>query len=259
MKSYMIGMVIISFVFSGSLLAQEGVKKKKELQKKAGEERTRSVKGYRTESELLDDKGKVPQSNAEDMADGEEDKGENKTRAHGRTQDTLQTRTNAPTSQVIEPNDDQPQSQDARRSNTPAVIQMTPSESGSAAVPAPNNGHHRDGTNTIQRSKPNMAGAKEPGNMNLSEKDNSQRNIHQPNNVREQQEQPAKIEADGVEVQGKSVKAPAQKPTTGANQRKQTVPVQETVAPAADSDGEESRKEKRAKRKKNRKKDSDGK
>jgi hypothetical protein len=47
----------------------------------------------------------------------------------------------------------------AQSSNAPAVTQETSSQSGSPAVLSPENGTDRDGTNNVQRAKPNMAGS----------------------------------------------------------------------------------------------------
>jgi hypothetical protein len=91
---------------------------------------------------------------------------------------------------VITPNENQPQDAEGRKSNAPAVIQRTTSESGSPAILSKENGEGKDGTNTVQRSKPNMAGAEVPGNMRLSKKNSAERNINAGKEIRKQEEQP---------------------------------------------------------------------
>jgi hypothetical protein len=114
---------------------------------------------------------------------------------------------------VIESNKDQNQSGDGvetegtnkqaaeknEKSNAPAVVQTTTSESGSPAILSKDNGKGRDGTNNVQRSSYNMAGAEVPGNMNLSDKNRGERNVNMgKTRVKKQEEQPVRTTINGA-------------------------------------------------------------
>lgn len=187
--------VITLSAISFSAYSQAGDKKEKELDAKQESERARSTQGIRTDNELKDDRQEV-QSIEYRKSSTDTSESEN--------QNEIQ-------DEVIEPNTDQGLGSDddgnnltnennttqdgEQRNNAPAVIQRTSSESGSPAVLSGNNGRERDGTNNVQRATPNMAGAKEPGNMNLSEKNDAPRNRNTgtENKIRKQEEQPTRI------------------------------------------------------------------
>lgn len=206
---------------SFSAMSQAGDKKERELDKTQEQERTRSTQGIRTENELKDDRGEV-QSNQyrkseRDSSNVDQDK-------PGQKSD-----------EVIEKNDDQGLGSDddgngltnennttqgGEKNTAPAVIQRTSSESGSPAILSGDNGSKRDGTNNVQRAKPNIAGAAEPGNMNLGNKKSSERNrnMGEPR-IRKQEEQPNQS-TDAASKQAEK------------NQNKSETPNKSEVAPA---------------------------
>ncbi|HEY0656066.1 MAG TPA: hypothetical protein VGD65_23185 [Chryseosolibacter sp.] len=179
---------------SFTAMGQAGDKKEKELDKTQERERTRSTQGLRTDNELKDDRGEV-QSN------------QYRKKEEADTLDNQVETSNNNQGEVLEKNPDQGLGTDddgngltnennttqggEERTNTPAVIQRTTSESGSPAILSGDNGTKRDGTNNVQRAKPNIAGAEEPGNMNLGEKKSSERNRNTGTpRIRKQEEQP---------------------------------------------------------------------
>jgi hypothetical protein len=143
-------------------------------------------------------------------------------------------------SPVIESNKDQNQSGDgvetestnkqaaekSEKSNAPAVIQTTSSESGSPAILSKDNGKGRDGTNNVQRSSYNMAGAEVPGNMNLSGKNRGERNVNMgKTRVKKQEEQPIRTTIEGTTKRTAPADETAQKQTkkNKADQDKKSV------------------------------------
>lgn len=223
--------------------SQDDDKKEKELEKTQESERARSTQGIITENELKDDKGEV-QSN-----EYRKSKEDSSSEMEG---------------EVIEPNKDQgPESnedssnesdttQNRAQRNTPVVIQHTSSESGSPAVLSGNNGKDRDGTNNVQRATPNMAGAKEPGNMNLSEKNGSTR-TQKPateKKIRQQEKQPAQIRDTKKTDATETMPPPEQDQQSGV--LKENTPLE--PVPATVTTAKEERKAKR-KNRRNRRKD----
>ncbi len=181
-----------AIVMIGLLLAGTGVSaqsKQDEVNKtteKAAEERSRSsVTPQRTANELKDDRGQVPETNTEDVLNGADNASDSTD-----TNNLAKASSTANETEVITPNENQPQDPEGRKSNTPAVIQRTQSESGSPAILSKENGEGKDGTNTVQRSKVNMAGAEVPRNMNLSRKNVGQRNMNTGQKIRTQEHQP---------------------------------------------------------------------
>lgn len=229
--------------------SQAGDKKERELDKTQEEERARSTQGIRTDNELKDDRGEV-QSNQ--YRKSESDSVSNQ----GTPQDNED--------EVLEKNQDQGLGTDddgngltnennstqsgEQRNNTPAVIQRTTSESGSPAILSGDNGTKRDGTNNVQRAKPNIAGAKEPGNMNLPAKNTAEpnRKTDAPR-VRKQEEQPNQTGTPPAEKQPSPNTTNTSGETVGA----------ESTANAAVNDepmtAKEQRKAKRKARRNNRK------
>lgn len=162
-----------SMMLAWDVAAQSGDKKEKQLKEKQRQEQSRSLGGQRTDNEYKDDRREVPDRVAEER------------------QSVGDTSTNVPLrsrgeGEVVPRNEDQPKSTTAV--NTPAVIQRTSSESGSPAVTSSDDS--RDGTNNMQRAKPNIAGAKEPGDMGLDRKNSGVRNRKGNENVRQQEEMP---------------------------------------------------------------------
>ena len=175
-------------------------KKEKELDKNQETERARSTQGLRTDNELKDDRGEVQSNQYRKSSPDSSSQDQNDAQNPSEAKD-----------QVIEPNKDQGLGSDddgnnltnknnatqegEKNNNTPAVIQRTSSESGSPAVLSGNNGKDRDGTNNVQRATPNIAGAKEPGNMNLSEKNTQMKNQNTgtERKIRKEEEVPARI------------------------------------------------------------------
>ena len=243
--------------------SQAGDKKEKELDKTQENERERSTQGLRTDNELKDDRGEV-QSNQYRKS------GENS------NADTTSSGSQA-NDEVIEPNTDQGLGTDddgngltnennttqggEKNNNTPAVIQRTSSESGSPAVLSGNNGKERDGTNNVQRATPNMAGAKEPGNLNLSKKNTESKNQNTgtETKIRKEEEVPArvrdnrskinKVENDTLGNADKAMQQPKQDQQSGE--------LKENVASEPEQTSLSPKEERKAKRKerRNRRKD----
>jgi hypothetical protein len=255
MKTFTVIATIAFSAMSFSAFSQAGDKKEKQLDKNQEAERTRSTQGLRTDNELKDDRGEVPSNQYrktpadttsleqsreigegevvprnEDQGLGSDDDGNGLTEENNTTQDGEE------------------------RTNTPAVIQRTSSESGSPAVLSGNNGKDRDGTNNVQRATPNIAGAKEPGNMNLSKKNVGERNQNTgaEQKIREQEHQPTQIPDKKEQQNDKAKVAAQQKQDRQSGELKQTTTTGKeptTAAPAA-----EDKKTKR-KNRRNRKKD----
>jgi hypothetical protein len=172
--------IIAAFAIAADCNAQKGDKKEKQLKDTQKSEQQRSLGGQRTENELKDDKNNIPPNQDNASQKSAMATGDTTTNAGGRE---------GASGEVVQRNESQPKS--TSTINTPAVIQRTSSESGSPAVIAQDKGQGRDGTNTVQRAKPNIAGAKEPGNMNLHKKNVSERNKNIGNkDVRRQEEIP---------------------------------------------------------------------
>lgn len=82
-----------------------------------------------------------------------------------------------------------------KKTSAPVVNQTTSSESGSPAMPASEEG--RDGTNNVQRAKPNIAGAEEVGNMDLEKKNLGEKNVNTGNKrIQKQEEVPQATEPE---------------------------------------------------------------
>jgi hypothetical protein len=228
--------------------SQAGDKKEKELDKTQEQERARSTQGIRTDNELKDDRGEV-QSN-------QYRKTENDSLSNQGTAEDNE-------DQVLEKNQDQGLGSDddgngltnennttqsgEQRNNTPAVIQRTTSESGSPAVLSGGNGTERDGTNNVQRAKPNIAGAEEPGNLNLPRKNTAEknRNAGAPR-VRRQEEQPNQ----STDPASKEAERNQNKDETQSANVETETDQQESAAPMT---AKEQRKAKRQARRNNRK------
>lgn len=210
--------------------SQAGDKKEKELDKTQESQRSRSTQGLRTDNELKDDRGEV-QTN------------EYRPEAQGDSTDWQENNANdaqqSPPSEVVEPNPDQGLGNDddgnnltnennttqgGERNEAPAVIQRTTSESGSPAVLSEDNGRKRDGTNNVQRATPNIAGAKEPGNMNLSEKNVGERNQNTgaQTKTREQEDTPARIPSKKQQEKDKATVEAQQRQDAQSGEVKQT-------------------------------------
>jgi hypothetical protein len=201
--------VIISSILlliSALAIGQPSAKERKEnAEKKASAERQRSLGGQITENELKD-QGVAPQT------PGDSVKGSMQAPTNNRS--------------VISSNKDQPQTDraEAQKSNAPAVIQSTTSESGSPSVLSGENGSGRDGTNNVQRAKANIAGAEVPADMNL-EKRNTQSSKAASNGtrIRKEEEQPAHITRDGTENANPKVNAASKDGVSpGGKEEKQT-------------------------------------
>lgn len=161
---------------------QQGKEKKQAAEKKAAEERDRSMGGYRTNNELKDDRGEITPAN--------NDAGEDNIRAQQREGSTAPLSRNE--NQMAAPGS--PTDTTEQKSNAPAVIQRSTSEGGSPSVLSDNNGYGRDGTGNVQRAKPNMAGAEVPGNFNTAEKNTQQSNsVNGQSNIRREEETPTQI------------------------------------------------------------------
>jgi hypothetical protein len=179
--------IIVGLLLLGSTsFAQQSENRRKleEAKRKAADERSRGF-GKRSFSHQeaptisKNDPGK-PQKKSVD-SDGEKKSKEN-------------------TDLVIDLNEDQTKSKETRgentdpaKSNAPAVIQTTTSESGSPAILSGDNGNGRDGTNNVQRGTLKMAGAEMKGDMGLYKKDASDKNIRESKRIQKQEEQPQQI------------------------------------------------------------------
>jgi hypothetical protein len=242
--------VITLSAISFDAVSQAGDKKEKELDKLQESERSRSTQGLRTENEFKDDRQEVEsnqyrKSNADSVREDQTNEKD----------------------EVIEPNKDQGLGTDddgngltnennttqdgEQRTNTPAVIQRTSSESGSPAVLSGNNGKERDGTNNVQRATPNIAGAKEPGNMNLSKKDGAPKNQNtgSEHKIRKQEEQPAQIR-DSKKTDKAEVMPPQKQDQESGELKENTAQEQEaTTVTTAKEDRKAKRKNRRNRRK----------
>jgi len=184
---------IIAFLLmaAGGLNAQSTDQSEREQQdREQAEERDRTVKGRRTDNELKDDRGQVPETNAEDLQNSDHQSNNNSDESTNEADSANAVAGGA--NEVVQRNEDQPQNEQSRYL-APAVIQRTTSASGSPAVLAPENGDGLDGTNTVQRAKPNMAGAQEPGNLNLSEHNVEGSNYDAGRQVQDTEDIPAVI------------------------------------------------------------------
>lgn len=243
MKIRTIIAVIALSAISINAVSQAGDKKEKELDKTQESERERSTQGLRTDNELKDDRGEV-QSNEyrKSKGDSSNQKGE------GTEPNSDQNLENEDGSNANETDTTQSSGQS---SNTPAVIQRTSSESGSPAVLSGNNGKDPDGTNNVQRATPNIAGAKEPGNMNLSEKKESSknRNTGTEEKILKQEQQPAQIR--DTKKTGKADVTPQPKQDQQSGELKQNTTVEQE--PVTVTTPKEDRKTKRKNRRNRRK------
>ncbi len=244
-------------VMSFTAWSQAGDKKEKELDKTQETQRARSTQGLRTENELKDDRGDLPS---------------NQYRKKTESDTTSLEQTDEPgTGEVVPRNEDQGLGSDddgnglteennttqggEKRTNTPAVIQRTSSESGSPAVLSGNNGTDRDGTNNVQRAKPNIAGAEEPGNMNLSEKNVGERNQNTgaERKIRKQEEQPTQIPDKKEQRRDKATVEAQQQQDQQSGELKQTTTTgkEPTTAAPAPEDKKTKRKNRRNRKRDN--------
>ena len=217
---------IIAIIFGLSLLGSAGFAqqtdnkgKLEDAKKKAADERSRGFGARRTHTGFDKSAAGVNEKNAagneskNNVADNNSDKS-GTAQSAGKSLER--------SSQVIQPNNDQSlkkddlgKSTDPNKSNAPAVIQTTTSESGSPAILSDNNGSGRDGTNNIQRGTMKMAGAEVTGDMGLFRKDNSETNIQTPRRIRKQEEQPARITARPTAPQSQEDATVQEKSTQG--------------------------------------------
>jgi hypothetical protein len=182
--------IVLVLLLVQGMTVNAQTKKKEQLKKEKAGERQRSLGGQRENGEGT---GVPPASKPQEQEDSVNNEQQEQS-------------ANSP---VIQPNKDQNLAGDGvekeganeqaaekrEKSNAPAVIQTTTSESGSPSILSENNGYERDGTNNVQRSSYNMAGAEVPGDMNLSDKNRGKRNVNMSKTrVKKQEEQPASIE-----------------------------------------------------------------
>jgi hypothetical protein len=191
---------LLVFLFTASLAkAQSASGKKKAAENKATIERQRSLGGQRTENELKDDKHQIqptnhlrgtPANSAADTSDVNPNKKNQQTPPE--VVPTNKDQGSAANDNGNNANNSGSSSQgNSSANNAPAVIQRTSSESGSPSVLSKNNGSDRDGTNNVQRSTYNMAGAKVSGNWNLDKKNRQGQNINTDSTrIKKQEEQP---------------------------------------------------------------------
>lgn len=162
-RMFLVGCLLCSL----PVVAQTGKQKLDKAKREAKEERQRGFGGERTESDLKDERQKLPPNEQNKVDDGVPDStGNNKEQKSG-----------ASSKEVIQRNNDQPTAKNknasdpsGNQSTPPAVIQRTTSESGSPSVLSADNGRGRDGTNNVQRSSINIAGSPMRGNYNLDRK-----------------------------------------------------------------------------------------
>lgn len=225
------------WLIHGVAIAQTGEKTKQQLKKEQANKKSRSFGAQRTEKEAI---GAPPvNTNGSQNKQLQQSEGNNN-----------QTESN---SAAVEPKGNQYEGSDAdagnnpvnqqqaaenEKSNTPAVVQTTSSESGSPALLSPKNGKGRDGTNNVQRGGYNMAGAEEPGNMKLSNKNNSGRNINTGTRIRKQEDVPSRTNIRGTERRSLPSTENAAQPKENFQQDKNK---------NADSDGKMKRKQRRGK------------
>jgi hypothetical protein len=152
---------------SMSVAAQSGKQKLDNAKREAKEQRQRGFGGQRTESDLKDEKQKLPSNQQNKTDDGVPDPADN----------DQQQKSGSSSKEIIQRNNDQSTAQNksssdssGNQSTPPAVIQRTTSESGSPSMLSADNGRGRDGTNNVQRSSINVAGSPMRGNYNLDRK-----------------------------------------------------------------------------------------
>jgi hypothetical protein len=222
MKKIISIMVSIMLVISLNANAQSGDKKEKELKSKQLKERSRSLGGQRTQSDIPGDKSTADENTqaADTVSSADNDSGNNA---------------------VVERNEDQPGR--PAKGTAPAVVQKTTSESGSPSVLSDDNGEGRDGTNNVQRAKPNIAGAEEPGNMNLSKKNAGEKNIKVDSKIQRQEERPQATRS------GKESESVSDRPVKD----KSDIDSPNATDKVSKSGDDLSRKEKRQERRRNRK------
>jgi hypothetical protein len=183
--------IVLVLLLVQGMTVEAQTKKKEQLKKEKASERQRSLGGQRENGEGT---GVPPAGKPQEQTDSE----------------TNEQSANSP---VIQSNRDQNQASDGvetegtneqaaekkEKSNAPAVVQTTSSESGSPAILSKDDGKGRDGTNNVQRSSYNMAGAEVPGNMNLSDKNHGERNVNMgKTRVKKQEEQPIRTTIEGT-------------------------------------------------------------
>ncbi|MBT1700931.1 hypothetical protein KK083_28825 [Fulvivirgaceae bacterium PWU4] len=212
MKKIMSIIMVLLLAGTFAFAQQSGRERREAAEKKAAQERSRSMGGFRSGNEVKDDKGEVPkatnaagqqkgdQQPAIDSEDSNQPTPEENLGSKGSNDGNSDTGNSTSANKGGNANGSNNNSgantgsENAEKSNTPAVIQRTTSESGSPSVLSKDNGRGRDGTNSVQRATYNMAGAEVPANMNLSQKNRGERNINTGTNtkIRKQEEQPQK-------------------------------------------------------------------
>ena len=197
MKTIFSIVLMLFFVF-GADIAQSGQKKKEQLRKQQADERKRSLGGQRTGSEgigapPIDQNGATNQQQNKDRQNQQGGSSKSSVSDPNEGQSTKADGEANPSATTGQ------QAQQTEKSNAPAVVQTTSSESGSPAILSPNNGRGRDGTNNVQRSSYNMAGAQVPGNLELSKKNVGERNINTGKRIRKQEEIPSRTNIQGTQ------------------------------------------------------------
>jgi hypothetical protein len=185
MKTLQYILIVLALAFCSSLaIAQESESKKelREAEKKAAAERERSFGGKKMHSTL----------------DGRKSTGA--ARENGAVQSGSATNEPASKPSVVQQSGEANQPADMNgkkvgsgRGNSSAVTETTTSEAGSPAILSDHNGEGRDGTNNRQRGTYKMAGADMKGDLGLSKKNGSEKNIKAPKKVLKQEEQPALV------------------------------------------------------------------
>jgi hypothetical protein len=196
--SIILGLLLVSDLAT----AQAGDKKEKQLKEKQLLERQRSLGGQRAESDQIDEKGKT-QGSHQDQNQNQSNDQQEKENNDQKNNDSIITpnkdqNPEASDGADMEENNNDQQAAKREKSNAPAIIQTTTSESGSPAVLSKDNGRSRDGTNNIQRSTYNMAGAKIPDNMNLAGKNAGGRNFNTGKRIRQQEDMPVRTNIQGA-------------------------------------------------------------
>lgn len=176
--------IIVSFILmlvSAAAMGQVTSKEKKgDAEKKAAADRQRSLGGQITDNELKSRGAIARPQNAND---------------------SVQEQGTTDNKNVVSSNKDQPQpnsNSQAQKSSAPAVVQSTSSESGSPSILSKDNGSGRDGTNNVQRAKPNIAGAEVPSNMNIDKKNTQSSKANSAAN-RVSKEHPAALPKDAAQ------------------------------------------------------------
>lgn len=190
--------VLVLFFVHGAAIAQPGQKKKEQLRKQQADERKRSLGGQRTGNEgigapPIDKNGATNQQQNKDRQNQQGGSSKSSVSDANEGQSTKADGEADPSATTGQ------QAQQTEKSNAPAVVQTTSSESGSPAILSPNNGKGRDGTNNVQRSSYNMAGAQVPGNLELSKKNVGERNINTGKRIRKQEEIPSRTNIQGTQ------------------------------------------------------------